>query len=301
MANILDPDIMYSLRFCNLLKLPPVVQDVITSMHLAPVAPVFIRKPNYKKYKRSAEMDDNWRRELLADMKATIRNKDDPDYEAIIGLVNRVVASNVNEKAGNIIEIITKRNDDKFRLRAVNLMFDRGVSAPFYAKVMADLFEKLCDSNANIREDLQVYCSMDTFISLFDDATLVVFPESSDHDFDDKVCQWTKQKERRRGFGIFTTELYLRGLVADTLIHDALSLAIQDLENNIKKPANKILTESVDQIVTFMAEISKLTDVPIIREEAQKMLSISKTESHNLGMRSKFKLEDCLKSCVHTK
>lgn len=285
---------MYSIRFCNLLKLPPSVQDVISAMHLAPVAPVFIRKPNYKKYKKTAETDDNWRRELLADLKATIRNKDDPDYEAIIGIVNRVVASNVNEKAGNIMEIITRRADDKFRLRAVNLMFDRGVTAPFYAKVMADLFEKMAESNVHIRDDLQVYCSMDTFTRLFDDATLVVFPESSDPEFDEKVCQWTKQKERRRGFGIFATELYLRGLVPDTLINEALSSVIQDLENNIKKPANKILTESIDQIITFMAEISKLMDVSIVRNEAETILAIPKAECHNLGMRSRFKLEDCV-------
>lgn len=297
---ILNPDIMYSLRFSNLLKLPPSVQDVISAMHLAPVAPVFIRKPNFKKFKKNAESDDNWRRELLADLKATIRNKDDPDYEAVIGLVNRVVVSNVNEKAESILEIIARRKDDeKFRLRVVNLMFDRGVTAPFYAKVMADLIEKLCEANTSIRDDLQVYCSMDTFTKLFDDATLIPFPDINDVEFDEKVCMCMKQKERRRGFGIFATELYLRGLVADTLITEALSSVIYDLENNIKKPANKILSESIDGIVTFMAEISKLTEVGIIQEEARKILSISKSECHNLGMRSRFKLEDCMR--VHTK
>jgi hypothetical protein len=269
-------------------------------MHLAPVAPVYIRKPNFKKYKKSAENDENWRRELLADLKATIRNKDDPDYEAIIGIVNRIVASNLVEKASNILDVITKRQEDeKFRMRAVNLMFDRGVTTPFYAKVMADLFEKLTETNSGIRDDLQVYCSMDTFTKLFDDATLIVFPETSDPEFNEKVCQWTKQKERRRGFGIFATELYLRGLVPDTLINEALMSVIQDLENNIKKPANKILTESIDQIITFMAEISKLTEVSIIREESQRILSNPKADCHNLGMRSRFKLEDCIR--VHTK
>jgi hypothetical protein len=269
-------------------------------MHLAPVAPVFIRKPNFKKYKKNAETDDNWRRELLADIKATIRNKDDPDYETVIGIVNRVVVSNVDEKTENILEIIRKRSDDeKFRLRVVNLMFDRGVTAPFYAKVMADMIEKLCDANSSIRDDLQIYCSMDTFTKLFDDATLIPFPDLNDPEFDEKVCMCMKQKERRRGFGIFATELYLRSLVPDTLIHEALASVIYDLENNIKKPSNKLLSESIDGIVTFMAEVSKLTEVPIIQEEARKILAIPKSESHNLGMRSKFKLEDCMR--VHTK
>lgn len=289
----LNPDIMYSLRFVNLLKLPNVVQDVISAMHLAPVSPTYIRKPNYKKYKKTSDVDENWRRALLVDLKATIRNKDDPDYEAIIGIVNRIVASNVQEKGALILEVLERR-DEKFRLRAVNLMFDRGVNASFYAKVMADLFEVLSEKNSAVRDDLQLYCSMDTFTRIFDD-DVVVFPDATDVQFDEKVCLWTKQKERRRGFGIFATELYLRGLVADTLIDEALASVIQDLENNIKSPSNKILSESVDQVVTFMAEISKLTDVPSIKEQARKIMEIPKTECNNLGMRSRFKLEDCLK------
>jgi hypothetical protein len=295
----LNPDVMYSLRFSSLLKLPTVVQDVISSMHLTPVAPTFIRKPNFKKFKKNADTDDDWRRELLIDLKATIRNKDDPDYETIIGIVNRIVASNVIEKATSILEIISKRSqDEKFRMRAVNLIFDRGVTAPFYSKVMADLLEKLTDINPLIRDDLQIYCSMDTFNKLFDDAAVIVFPESNDPDFDDKVCQWTKQKERRRGFGIFITELYLRSLVPESLINEALSSVIQDLENNIKKPSNKILLESIDQIITFMSEILKLTDVPIVRTTAQAILATPKAECFNLGMRSRFRLEDCIR--VHT-
>jgi hypothetical protein len=159
---------------------------------------------------------------------------------------------------------------------------------------MADLFEKLSDSIPSIRDDLQVYCSMDTFTKLFDDTTLVVFPDTTDPLFDDKVCEWTKQKDRRKGFGIFATELYLRGLVADALIQDVLAYVLLDLETTIKKPANKILTESIDGVVTLMTEISKLTDVPVVREHAQRILMIPKSESCNLGMRSRFKLEDCV-------
>jgi len=292
----MNPDIMYSLRFTNLLRLPPVVQEVISSMHLTPVSQTFVRKPNYKKYKKISDTDDNWRRELLADIKATVRNKDDPDYEAVIGIVNRVVASNTKEKADAILEILSRRNDDKFRMRVVNLLFDRGVNASFYAKVMADVFENLSDGNPSIREDLQIYCSMDTFTRMFDDTDLVIFPDTSDPEFDNKVCLWMKQKDRRRGFGIFATELYTRGLVADSLINDALASVVQDLEGNIRKPANKILTESVDQIVTFMSEISKLTIVPAVQEEAKKILSIPRPECCNLNMRSRFKLEDCMRS-----
>jgi hypothetical protein len=289
----MNPDIMYSLRFANLLRMPHVVQEVISSMHLTPVSQTFIRKPNYKKYKKIADADDNWRRELLADIKATIRNKDDPDYEAVIGIVNRVVASNTREKADAILEILSRRNDEKFRMRVVNLMFDRGVNASFYAKVMADVFEHLSDSNPSVREDLQIYCSMDTFTKMFAGTDLVTFPETGDPEFEDKVCLWMAQKNCRRGFGIFAAELYTRGLVADNLLNEALAYAVQDLENNIRKPSNKILTESVDQIVTFMSEISKLTVVPIVQEEAKKILAIPRSECFNLNMRSRFKLEDC--------
>lgn len=291
---MLNPDVMYSLRLTNLLALPQSVQDVISKMPLAPVAPSYIRKPNFKKYKKTAETDNNWREEMLADLKATIRNKDDPDYESIIGIINRLVATNIQEKSALILDVLGRR-DDAFRMRAVNLMFDRGVSAPFYAKVMADLLDILSDKNPGIREDLQVYCSMDTFVKLFDDAKVVTFPEVDDPEFEDRVCTWTKQKELRRGFAIFATELYLRGLVPNTLINEALGCVLLDLESNIRKSTNKILSESVDQIITCMSEISKLTEVSVIEEEAKKILDIPRDQCHNLGMRSRFKLEDCVR------
>ena len=302
-TSIMTPAFLYSLKMTNLLTLPKTVQDVISTMQLAPVSLPYAKKQNFKKFvqhkKPTAETEDNWRREVLVELKATIRNKDDPDYEGIIGHVNKVVVSNLAEKANAIYDILKKRQDDKvFRMRAVNLMFDRGVSMPFYAKVMADMFEKLVEKFPDVRDDLQVYCSIDTFNNMFDQTKTIAFPDVSDAEFEDKVCHWNKQKEIRRGFGIFAAELHVRGLVSEDLIHDALVSAMSDLEENIRKPANKLLSESIDQVVTFMFEVSKLLGAEngVIVKEAKKIAAIPRTESPSLGMRSRFKLEDLTRS-----
>lgn len=290
----MNSDILYSLRFTNLLALPKVVSDVISAMHLAPVAPVYIRKSFKKFIKKTASTDDNWRRELITEIKATIRTKDDADYEAVIGIVNRVVASNVNEKSSAILEILKKR-DDKFRLRVVNLLFNRGVSMIFYAKVVADIFVFLAEHVPLIRDDLQIFCSQETFNKLFDQSLTYAFPDRDDPNFEDNVCTWSKQRELRRGFAVFSTELYIRGLIAEELIHDAITTATTGLEENVQKPADKLLIEAIDQIVVFMSELSKLLGTnKILHERAQEIISIPREKTPCLGMRSRFKLEECV-------
>jgi len=302
-TSIMTPAFIYSLKMTNLLTLPKTVQDVISTMQVTPVLLPYVKNQNSKKFMQNkrtiADTEDNWRREVLVELKATIWNKDDPDYEGIIGHVNKVVVSNLSEKVNAIYDILKKRQDDKmFRMRAVNLMFDRGVSMPFYAKVMADMFEKLVERFPDVRDDLQVYCSICTFNSMFDQTKTIAFPDVSDAEFEDKVCHWNKQKEIRRGFGIFATELHIRGLVSEDLIHDALVSAMSDLEENVRKPANRLLSESIDQVVTFMFEVSKLlgTENGVIVNEAKKIAAIPRTESPSLGMRSRFKLEDLTRS-----
>jgi hypothetical protein len=177
----------------------------ISAMQVSPVAPVFIRKPNTgarKPIKKTAENDDNWRREFIAELKAKPRDKDDPDYEKIIGLINKVVSSTLIEKTKTIAETIGKRADDHgFRMRVVNFVFDRGVSMPFYAKLLADMLVLLSNEIAAVHEDLQIYCSLDTFNKMFDQTKTIAFPNSSEPDFENRVCTWNKQKELRRGFG----------------------------------------------------------------------------------------------------
>jgi hypothetical protein len=270
-------------------------------MQVSPVAPVFIRKPNTggrKPIKKTAENDDNWRREFIADLKSKPRDKDDPDYEKIIGLINKVVTSTLIEKTKTISETIGKRADDHgFRMRVVNFVFDRGVSMPFYAKLLADMLVLLSNDISAVHEDLQIYCSMDTFNKMFDQSKTIAFPDSSQPDFEDKVCSWNKQKELRRGFGVFAAELHTRKLIPDSLLHEAASVVLSDLEENIRKPKNETISESVDQTVTFRVEMSKLfgKETMLLSDKATEILAIPRPETTCLSMRSRFKLEDCVR------
>jgi hypothetical protein len=269
---------------------------MIAAMQLAPVAPIYIKKP--KKLVARRPTDDSWRRDIIVELKATLRQKDDPDYETIGAIVNKVVASTLKDKTKTVVEIIGKR-DQTFRMRIVNYVFDRGVSMPFYAKLLADMFAILCESIPEIHDDLQIYCSLDTFHKMFDQSKTISFPDltaMSKTEFEDALCVWHKQKELRRGFGVFAAELHTRGLISETLLHEAVETVISDFEENIKKPKNEVVSESVDQVVTLLSEMSKLfgKDDRFISDKAKQILAIPKTDTPCLGMRSRFKLEDCV-------
>ena len=270
---------------------------MISAMQLAPVAPIYIKKPKKFAVQRRNPQDDSWRRDIITELKATIRLKDDPDYEVIIGIVNKVVASNLKDKTKTISETIGKR-DETFRMRVVNFIFDRGVSMPFYAKLLADMFAQLCEALPAVHDDLQIYCSLDTFNKMFDQSKTISFPDlttMSKSQFEDELCIWHKQKELRRGFGVFASELHTRGLISETLLHEAVGTVISDFEENIRKPKNEVVSESVDQVVTLLSEMAKLFGKDsFISDKAKQILAIPKADTPCLGMRSRFKLDDCV-------
>ena len=68
------------------------------------------------------------------------------------------------------------------------------------------------------------------------------------------------------------------------------------IEENIRKPKNEVVSESVDQVVTLLSEMSKLfgKENSFISDKAKLILAIPKADTPCLGMRSRFKLEDCV-------
>lgn len=293
----MNSTLLYSFRSAVHLSIPSAVLDMISAMQLAPVAPIYIKKPKKFAVQRRNPQDDSWRRDIITELKATIRLKDDPDYEVIIGIVNKVVASNLKDKTKTISETIGKR-DETFRMRVVNFIFDRGVSMPFYAKLLADMFAQLCEALPAVHDDLQIYCSLDTFNKMFDQSKTISFPDlttMSKSQFEDELCIWHKQKELRRGFGVFASELHTRGLISETLLHEAVGTVISDFEENIRKPKNEVVSESVDQVVTLLSEMAKLFGKDsFISDKAKQILAIPKADTPCLGMRSRFKLDDCV-------
>ena len=294
---MLTPTDIYTLKNTSLLPLPQVVQDMIATMQLAPVAQVFAKKP-YKKV--TADRSSSWRTEIVVTLKKTEFKHDDPDYDAILAMTNKVAASCVVARAADIAAIIGKR-DEAFRMRIVTLLFNRGVSMPFFSKLIANMFEILFATIPVIKEDVQFSCSIDTFNKMFDQNDTVVCPVSSDPDYANKLCAWTKKKDIRRGFGMFVTELHIRGLVDEDVIRSATTTTLDDLFEMIRKPTDRAVTETVDQLVTFLFESTKVLvtrfgkDHPIVKlvsAKSREAYATSKDSTPCLGMRSRFKLQD---------
>ncbi len=298
--DVLTPTSIYALRTTNLLTVPQVVQDVIAAMQLAPVAQVFAKKLGYKK--PTAATANSWRNAALISLKKTEFVHDDLDYESIVGIINKVATSTVVLQSSEVLAILAKRAADQvFRLRVVSLLFNRGVSMPFYSKLMASMFELIHAKLPIVKEDLQFSCSLEIFENMFDQSGIAVCPAATDTNYEDKLCLWFKKKEIRRGFGMFITELHVRGLVEEDVILPAITNTLEELEETIRKPSEKALCENVDQLTTFLYESTKIMAgrfskthplVKTVAEKAGAIYKIPKADTPCLGMRSRFKLDD---------
>jgi hypothetical protein len=189
-AITMTPEMMYEMRSTiTKLELTEAMKAIIADMQLIPVAPVYNRRPAAAPRMRrsggggsasAAASEETWRRSAIVAIRRAPRVKDDADYEKITGLVNKVVASTVEEKAKVIHEIVKTRADDPtFRIRILNFIFDRGVSMPFFAQVLADLISALCKRLPEMADDLAEYCSVETFEAMFQEAT-ITFPKKDD-------------------------------------------------------------------------------------------------------------------------
>jgi hypothetical protein len=261
---MMTPEMMYEMRSTiTKLELTEAMKAIIADMQLIPVAPVYNRRPAAAPRMRrgggaaaaagGAASEETWRRSAIVAIRRAPRIKDDADYEKITGLVNKVVASTVEEKAKVIHEIVKTRADDPtFRIRILNFIFDRGVSMPFFAQVLADLISALCKRLPEMIDDLAEYCTVETFEAMFQEAT-IIFPKKDDPlpegvTYDDRVCAWNKQRELRRGFGLLALELYSRDLVSEEMISGAISTATEDLEDNVRRPKDAVVIERVDPV-----------------------------------------------------
>jgi len=307
-TTMMTPEMIYAMRSTiTKLTITEAMRAIISEMQVLPVAPIYNRRLVAPRIRRgfaaagggssAAAAEDTWRRSAIVAIRRAPRVKDDADYERIIGLVNKVVASTVEDKANTIHDIVKTRVDDPtFRIRILNFIFDRGVSMPFFAQVLADLIAALCKRLPEMVEDLAVYCSVDTFEAMFQETTLT-FPKRDDVSevsYDDRVCAWNKQRELRRGFGLLALELFSRGLVSEDMIGGAISTATEDLEENVRRPKDAVVIERVDQSITFIGELVKFLGVRVVKDKVERILAIPKMETPCLGMRSRFKLQDIL-------
>jgi hypothetical protein len=292
---------MYSVRFGTKLHLPELVQDNIARLRITAAAykPVRHAPRHHAKHQPKYDTSDNWRMKSLEGFVSKIKNKDDPDYNRIFEILNKVSVSNMEALSKEASAVLAKR-DPEFRLRATTLLFDKAIRESLYANIMADVAAKLNTVNPDIQDDLRLQAQM--FPKLYDINTTLTYPTAADSDFDNKVILWMKQKETRRGYARFLTQLYIRDMLTDEIMIQAVDQVVSELRAMAQMPKTEQTDENTTQFVDFLFESSKILPVKskAVRERIasslKEVLAIPRTDVPSLGMRSRFRLEDALKN-----
>jgi hypothetical protein len=285
--------LMYSMRFVQKIDLPDIIKQNISKLRLVQAAyrpGRFVRKVQ----------DSNWREKVLVDYVRRVREVEDPDYDQIFSILNKVAKPTLDALSTEAIAILAKR-DKEFRLRVTTLLFDKAIRGSFYAGIMAEFALKLNSVIPEVSEDLEANASM--FGTLYDMSGTLTFPRADEEGFEDKIVAWSKQKDVRRGYSRFLTHLYIVELVPGKILHESMQKVLGDLEDTVVQAKTEKSEENVTQYADFLFEIAKLlpkTAVELrglIQSRVNAVLKRPRAELPTLNMRSRFKLEDTFK-CV---
>jgi hypothetical protein len=292
--------LLYSVRFVEKIDLPQIIKDNISKLRLVPAA---YRQGKFTRTPVKQEQT-NWRHKVLVDYVRRIREVADPDYEQIFSIFNKVAKPTLETLTNEAIEIL-KKKDKEFRLRVSTLLFDKAIRGSFYAGIMSEVAFKLNSVIPEISEDLESQASM--FGTLYDMSDTITFPKDGEENYDDKIIQWSKQKDIRRGYSRFLTHLYICNLVSGKILQESMQKVLQDLDETIVQPKSEKSEENVTQYSDFLFEIAKLlpkTAVELrglIQTRVDIIVKRPRSELPSLNMRSRFKLEDtfkCVQTCV---
>jgi len=286
---------IYSVRGCDKISLPQIVQDNIAKLRIKPM----LFKPFQKPPSRTiypSRRSDNWREKALTDIVRRVKEREDPEYSDIFGILNKVAASNLEKLANDAIEKIKKR-DETFRLRIATLLFDKAITQHAYAPVMADMTKKIVAQIPDMKEDIQAQVSM--FPKLYNLNETLTFPSSVEAGFDDKVVEWMRQKEKRKGYAKFMMELCIRDLVSDECVKNSLQTVIDELAELTRQPKTEQIDENVGQFAVFLYESAKLSKSAALKfflsQSLKSILNQPRDLLPSLSARCRFKLEDALK------
>lgn len=284
--------LLYSMRFVQQ-ELPDIIKQNISKLRLVQAAyrpGRFVRKVQ----------DSNWREKVLVDYVRRVREVEDPDYDQIFSILNKVAKPTLDALSKEAVAILAKR-DKEFRLRVTTLLFDKAIRGSFYAGMMAEFALKLNSVIPEVSEDLEANASM--FGTLYDMSGTLTFPRADEEGFEDKIVAWSKQKDVRRGYSRFLTHLYIVELVPGKILHESMQKVLGDLEDTVVQAKTEKSEENVTQYADFLFEIAKLlpkTAVELrglIQSRVTAVLKRPRAELPSLNMRSRFKLEDTFK-CV---
>jgi hypothetical protein len=293
---------IYSLRFSPKLSLPKVIQDNIARLRISPAiyrpARAVQKQQNYKN--RNNVEPENWREKKLTEYVRRIKENDDPDYGQILAIFNKITATTLTKLTDDVISIVQKR-DEQFRLRASALLFDKAIVQHAFSNIMADCAKKMIENIPEIKDDILFQITM--FPALYDLEKTLVFPHSTDEKYGDKIIEVFKQKDKRRGYAKFVTQLYVRELVPEETIYKSLANVVDDIRDLARKEQTRVTDENVMHFVDFLFETAKALPKKAVRlrtflnESIHTILSIPKADVPSLSMRARFKLEDT-KKCV---
>jgi hypothetical protein len=233
---------------------------------------------------------ENWREAALVDAVRKVREKDDVDYDEITSAMNKLSKANYTKLMTDVIERMRKR-DEAFRLRVTTLLFDRGVRQTFFATMMADAYKDIAAAYPEALQDLAIQTAM--FDKLYDQENVTIVPLSTEAGYDEGIIAWTKQKETKRGFAVYVSELYSRGLVPEETMMGFLRTVMDELATSIRAPKTVANEEHVDALVRFLFAVA--TKIPL-RALIAAVLAVPKAETISLNMKSRFKLEDAAKA-----
>lgn len=299
MTMSLTAEQVYGVRFGPKLALPKIVQDNIASLRITPVPFKAPYRPAQKFYKKPAQ-PDNWRENALAESVRRVKERDDPEYSDIFGALNKISTRTLDKLSDQVIANIEKR-DELFRLRITTLLFDLAITQSGYVHLMADCASKLVAKIPEIRDDLLVQTQM--FPKLYSMTETLTYPSTEDLAYTDKVIEWMKMKDKRRGYAKFMTQLFVRNLVEEKTVGECMAHVSVDLSSMAKQPKSEQSEENTTQYVDFLFETAKI--LPSSAKDLRTLLSgfiksvldIPRPELPSLNMRSRFKLEDAIK-CV---
>lgn len=287
----MDVQSIYAARSLPRAELAPAIADTISRLKLS-FKPVYRKPYQAPAHRRPKEDSGNWRESVLIDVVRKVREKDDPDYDAVSSAINKLSKANYAKLTGEILESLAKR-DGLFRLRVTTLLFDRGIRQPFFAPILADLYADLSKANADVAGDLSIQVQL--FDTLYDTGNVTMIPSADDPTYDEAVIAWTKQKELKRGFAVYLAELYSRTLISQDTMTTYVTAILEDLRDSVKTPKSKVKEEHVDALVRFVFAVASKVD---IRTPIRDLLALPRTETPNLTMKSRFSLEDALKKFV---
>lgn len=292
---------VYKVRFGPKLALPQSVQDNIARLRITPVAFKSMRPPpKFYGGRPKSSMDENWRKKIIAEFLRKVKEHDDPEYAEAFAILNKLSPANFDKLTGELITLLEKR-DESFRIRIVTLLFNKSIQEHMFCGIMADCLKKVSETFGEVKDDILV--QIDLFPKLYNMTETIVFPSSALPDFENKVVDWMKQKEKRRGYSKFMTNLFMRGLVPEELMFSSLSSVIEDLNLTARQPKTPQTDENTTQFVDFLFESAKIlpTSAKTLREllriSINEFIQIPRPDLPSLCMRSRFKSEDTLK-CV---